>query len=111
MNVNFLWKYSIKYVVINEQRRQPAAPSKGDRKMTVFAAHAQPVSMHKMQGDLRTCAVRLVDRRTGALHRINGRPLTLFSRRPAEAAAELLEGRDPSVWEALIEPLDPLARR
>ena len=67
-------------------------------------------SMHSMPAQLTgsdhpTCAVRLVDRRTGALHRINGAPLTLFTRRPHEAVAELLAGRDPAHWEARIEPL------
>lgn len=52
-----------------------------------------------------TCAVRLIDRRTGQSHRINGRPLVLFTRTPDEAAAELLDGRDASVWEARIEPI------
>lgn len=52
-----------------------------------------------------TCAVRLVDRRTGQTHRVNGSPLVLFTRRPDEAAAELLEGRDAAVWEARIEPI------
>lgn len=52
-----------------------------------------------------TCAVRLIDRRTGQTHRINGSPLVVFTRRPDEAAAELLEGRDATVWEARIEPL------
>jgi hypothetical protein len=51
------------------------------------------------------CAVHLIDRRTGQSHRINGRPLVLFTRTPDLAAAELLEGRDPSVWEARIEPV------
>lgn len=51
------------------------------------------------------CAVRLVDRRTGQTHRINGSPLILFTQRPEEAASELLSGRDPLVWEARIEPL------
>ncbi|GAB1363320.1 hypothetical protein MASR1M32_25560 [Rhodobacter sp.] len=51
----------------------------------------------------KTCAVRLIDRRTGRPHRINGSPLVLFTRRPEEAAAELLAGRDPLVWEARIE--------
>lgn len=50
-----------------------------------------------------TCAVRLVDRRTGALHRVNGTPLVLFTRRPDEAVAELLSGRDPKVWEARVD--------
>lgn len=52
-----------------------------------------------------TCAVRLIDRRTGQTHRINGSPLVIFTRRPDEAAAELLAGRDAAVWEARIEPL------
>ena len=52
-----------------------------------------------------TCAVRLIDRRTGQGHRINGSPLVLFTRNPAEAVAELLSGRDARVWEARIEPI------
>lgn len=55
-----------------------------------------------------SCAVRLVDRRTGLTHRINGSPLVLFTRNPAEAVAELLSGRDASVWEARIEPIGGL---
>ena len=54
-----------------------------------------------------TCAVHLIDRRTGSAHRINGTPLILFTRRPEEAAADLLAGRDPLVWEARIERLGP----
>lgn len=54
---------------------------------------------------LPTCIVRLIDRRTGRPHRINGSPLVLFTRRPEEAAAELLDGRDPAVWEARVEPM------
>lgn len=56
---------------------------------------------------MRVCAIRLVDRRTGATHRVNGRPLVVFSRQPDEAVAQLLAGRDPSVWEARVEPLNP----
>ncbi|MCB6179964.1 hypothetical protein LHP98_17735 [Rhodobacter sp. Har01] len=52
-----------------------------------------------------TFAVRLVDRRTGKTHRINGSPLTLFTRAPEEAARELLQNRDAAVWEARVEPL------
>jgi hypothetical protein len=52
-----------------------------------------------------TCAVRLVDRRTGLTHRINGSPLVLFTRTPLEAVADLLSGRDPSLWEARVEPI------
>ena len=55
-----------------------------------------------MQG---ACAVRLFDRRTGAPHRINGRALVIFTREPGVAVAELLDGRDPSVWEARVETL------
>lgn len=56
-----------------------------------------------------TCAVHLIDRRTGSAHRINGTPLVIFTRRPEEAAADLLNGRDPLVWEARIERLGPQA--
>jgi hypothetical protein len=52
-----------------------------------------------------TCAVRLVDRRTGLTHRVNGSPLVIFTRNPSEAVADLLEGRDVSVWEARVEPI------
>lgn len=53
----------------------------------------------------RTCAVRLIDRRTGEAHRINGSPLVLFTKTPEVAAAELLANRDAAVWEARIEPI------
>lgn len=53
----------------------------------------------------RTCAVRLIDRRTGRPHRINGAPLVVYTRQPHLAVAELLRGRDPALWEARIEPL------
>lgn len=59
----------------------------------------------------RTCAVRLIDRRTGTTHRVNGTPLVLFTRRPVDAVAELLAGRDPAVWEARIEPIEPEGRK
>ncbi|MCZ8153353.1 MAG: hypothetical protein O9292_13315 [Rhodobacteraceae bacterium] len=52
-----------------------------------------------------TCAVRLIDRRTGQTHRVNGSPLVIFTKLPAEAADELLAGRDRALWEARIEPL------
>jgi hypothetical protein len=50
-------------------------------------------------------AVRLIDRRTGQVHRVNGAPLLALSREPQEAAASLLEGRDPALWETRIESL------
>jgi hypothetical protein len=59
----------------------------------------------------RTCSVRLIDRRTGAVHRINGAPLVIFTRRPDEAAADLLDGRDAAVWEVWVEPLSAEVRR
>ena len=52
-----------------------------------------------------TCAVRLIDRRTGLTHRVNGSPLVIFTRNPSEAVADLLEGRDAKVWEARVEPI------
>lgn len=58
-----------------------------------------------------TCAVWLIDRRTGAPHRIGGLPLTLFTRAPAEAVAALMAGRDPALWTARVTPLAPEDRR
>jgi hypothetical protein len=52
-----------------------------------------------------TCAVRLIDRRTGLTHRVNGSPLVIFTRNPTEAVSDLLEGRDATVWEARVEPI------
>ena len=56
------------------------------------------------------CAVRLIDRRTGQTHRINGSPLVLFTKSPDEAVAELLSGRDATVWEARVEPIGAAPR-
>ncbi|MEI4487962.1 hypothetical protein V8J36_17345 [Frigidibacter sp. MR17.14] len=50
-------------------------------------------------------SIQLVDRRTGRAHRVNGRTLTVFSRDPAGAVAELLEGRDRRNWTPRIEAL------
>ncbi|MEI4471460.1 hypothetical protein [Frigidibacter sp. MR17.24] len=55
-------------------------------------------------------AIQLVDRRTGRTHRVNGRALTLFSRDPALAVAELLEGRDRRHWQPRVEPLQTRIR-
>lgn len=54
----------------------------------------------------RTCAVQLFDRRTGRAHRINGTPLVIFTRNPAAAVADLLQGRDPANWEARIHEIE-----
>lgn len=66
--------------------------------------HAAPMAMQGTQG---TCVVRLVDRRTGLTHRVNGSPLVVFTRNPAEAVSDLLEGRDRTVWEARVDPIEP----
>jgi hypothetical protein len=64
------------------------------------------MAMSAMTTPLRqACAVRLIDRRTGLTHRVNGSPLVLFTRNPTEAIADLLSGRDASVWEARVEPI------
>lgn len=50
-------------------------------------------------------AVQLIDRRTGQVHRRNGSPVAIVSAEPQRAAAELLKGRDPALWQARIDPL------
>lgn len=57
------------------------------------------------------CAVRLIDRRTGRPHRINGSPLVLFTRTPDVAVSELLSGRDAALWEARVEPIGTDTRK
>lgn len=52
-----------------------------------------------------TCSVQLIDRRTGASHRVGGAILQVFTRTPDQAVAEMLAGRDPAVWEARVSPL------
>lgn len=58
-----------------------------------------------------TCAVRLIDRRTGTVLRLNGSPLVLYTRNPDQAAADLLEGRDPAVWDVRVEHIEKTVRR
>lgn len=80
------------------------------------ALHLDPIgragrTMSAMPETLsQACAVRLIDRRTGQTHRINGSPLVLFTRSPDEAVAELLSGRDATVWEARVEPIGAAPR-
>lgn len=52
-------------------------------------------------------AVRLIDRRTGEVPRVNGNPLSLLTRSPHRAVAELLQGRNASHWLTQVEPLEP----
>lgn len=65
------------------------------------------MAMSAMTAPLRqTCAVRLIDRRTGQTDRNKGRPPVGFTRTPDLAVSDLPEGdRDASVWEARVEPL------
>jgi hypothetical protein len=94
------------------------APERQQRRHVMTAAiHLDPIgrsgrAMSAMPAPLsHACAVRLIDRRTGLTHRINGSPLVLFTRTPEEAAAELLSGRDAAVWEARIEPIGAAPRQ
>jgi hypothetical protein len=80
--------------------------------MNASVAKAHPAAiwggaLPPVAGPRPACAVRLIDRRTGAAHRINGTPLVIFTRRPEEAAAELLSGRDPALWDTRIDPIEP----
>lgn len=53
----------------------------------------------------RLCALRLIDRSTGARLSINGKPFTVYSRQPLETADEMMEGRDAAKWLVQVEPL------
>lgn len=82
--------------------------------MTASQAFRHPATgaqagMSAMPQEDRLCVLHLMDRRTGALHRVNGAPLSVLSRTPALAAAELLKGRDPAQWSVRIDPISPPA--
>ena len=62
----------------------------------------------KPQGQA-TCAVQLIDRRTGAAHRVGGALVQRLTTTPDQAVADLLAGRDPAVWEARVSPLNAIA--
>ena len=55
-------------------------------------------------------AVRLIDRRTGEVPRVNGNPLSLLTRSPRRAVAELLRGRSGPHWQTQVEPLEQAPR-
>ncbi|ATQ57754.1 hypothetical protein [Paracoccus yeei] len=55
-------------------------------------------------------AVRLIDRRTGEVPRVNGNPLSLLTRSPRRAVAELLRGRSGAHWQTQVEPLEQAPR-
>lgn len=53
--------------------------------------------------------VQLTDRRTGSVHRVDGRPLAAWVP-PAgisEASAQLMAGRDPRVWSVRVMEMAP----
>lgn len=65
----------------------------------------------RVMGASMLCSVRLIDRRTGQSHRVNGAPLQIFTRDPDEAAKDLLRNRDPRNWEVRVEPIGPSTRK
>lgn len=63
------------------------------------------MTLHQTAARRPLCAITLIDRRTGQAHRVNGAALVSLSRDPDLAAAELLAGRDPQIWDTRIQPL------
>ena len=55
------------------------------------------------------CAVRLINRSTGMVHRIKSTPLVRFTRSPQDATIDLLRNRDTTQWGVLVETLTPQA--
>lgn len=113
IGVNFPLKYSTNSVDIKGPEDADPLALKRRVPMTAFA-NQSPRALSNgravQPGLSPTCAVQLVDRRTGAVHRVNGSPLVVFTRRPEEAAADLLSGRDSTLWEARIDPIGAVAR-
>ncbi|WP_096787413.1 hypothetical protein [Rhodobacter sp. CZR27] len=56
-------------------------------------------------------SLHLVHRETGAVMRVNGMPLVIYTRDATEGLASLLEDRDPRLWRAEVSRVpDPRAR-
>lgn len=55
------------------------------------------------------CLVQLYDRRTGRAHRVNGTPVVIYTRNPAAAVENLLEGRNAALWEARVAEIETLS--
>lgn len=53
------------------------------------------------------CAVSLIDRRTGQTPHVNGRPVMVVTRDPSKAIADLLQGRDRTIWDVRVQALHP----
>jgi hypothetical protein len=53
--------------------------------------------------------VQLTDRRTGSVHRVDGRPLASWVPPSGirEASAQLMAGRDPRVWRVRVMEMTP----
>ena len=77
--------------------------------MTAFAlasAWTSPAVPAGTSAPLRPlCAVRLIDRATGRVHRIGGCPMVIFSRDPDQVEADLLRNRAPRQWDVRVETL------
>lgn len=55
--------------------------------------------------------VQLVDRRTGSVHRVDGRPVAAWvpSAGIAESTARMMAGRDPQVWMVRVMEMETSA--
>lgn len=56
-------------------------------------------------------AICLVDRRTGQVHRVNGAPMSVLTRDPDGAVADLTSRRNPEIWEARVQRIVPGGER
>lgn len=50
-------------------------------------------------------AIRLIDRRTGEVPRLNGKPISFLTATPRQAVEDLLKDRDRSKWIAQVDPV------
>lgn len=50
-------------------------------------------------------SIRLIDRRTGEVPRVNGNPVSFLTSAPRLAVEELLKGRDREKWTAEVDRL------
>lgn len=74
---------------------------------TLFPEHSGAAPLAGQNMTMRTlCLVQLYDRRTGRAHRVNGTPVGIYTRNPAAAVEDLLDGRDTALWEARVNEIE-----
>ncbi|SMO91199.1 hypothetical protein SAMN06265221_11820 [Paracoccus laeviglucosivorans] len=73
-----------------------------------YPVHAISTAMPVTGGQL--FSIKLIDRRTGEVPKLNGNPISFLTSTPRQAVEELLRGRDRENWTAQVDPVGPMGQ-